>query len=86
MSNGEDMILRAVMKPIPTLMKGLRTVDTATGLPSVAAPERSDVTAICAAEIIAESVTAFALAEVVADRLGGDTMRQAVERYSLLKD
>lgn len=86
MSNGEDIILRAVMKPIPTLMKGLRTVDTATGLPSVAAPERSDVTAICAAEIIAESVTAFALAEVVAERLGGDTMRQAVERYSLLKD
>ena len=86
MSNGEEIVLRAAMKPIPTLMKGLKTIDFATGEPAVAAAERSDVCAICAAEVILESVTAFALADVVSQRLGGDNMREVVERYSRLKD
>jgi len=84
MSNGEEIVLRAAMKPIPTLMKGLQTVDTATGQAATAAGERSDVCAICAFEIIAESVVAFALADVVSRRLGGDTIEEAVQRYSLL--
>ncbi len=86
MSNGEEIILRAAMKPIPTLMKGLKTVDFATKQPCTAASERSDVAAICAAEIILESVTAFALADVVSQRLGGDNMREVVDRYNLLQD
>lgn len=85
MSNGEDIILRAAMKPIPTLMKGLKTVDYLTKEATVAAPERSDVSAICAAEIILESVTAFALAEVVSARLGGDNMKEVIERYGKLQ-
>jgi chorismate synthase len=85
MSNGEEIVLRAVMKPIPTLMKGLNTVDYLTGQPSKAAGERSDVLAICAAEIILESVTAIALAEVVDERLGGDNMREVKERYKSLR-
>lgn len=85
MSNGEEIVLRAAMKPIPTLMKGLRTVDTATGEPAVAASERSDVAAICACEIIVESVVATALADVVSNRLGGDNMEEVRERYALLK-
>lgn len=85
MSNGEQIILRAAMKPIPTLMKGLDTVDFTTKQPAVAATERSDVAAICACEIILESVTAFALAEVVSARLGGDNMREVCERYAALK-
>ncbi|MCD8371727.1 MAG: chorismate synthase [Clostridia bacterium] len=84
MSNGEDIILRAVMKPIPTLMKGLNTVDIATGLPCTAAGERSDVAAICACEIILESVTAFTIAKAVAKRLGGDNMNEVIERYNKL--
>ncbi len=84
MSNGEEIVLRAAVKPIPTLMRGLKTVDTATKQPAKAAGERSDVCAICAAEIILESVAAFALAEVVSSRLGGDTMDEAVSRYNLL--
>lgn len=84
MSNGEEIVLRAVMKPIPTLMKGLKTVDTATGQPATAAGERSDVAAICACEIILESVVCTALAEVVAKRLGGDNMAEVIGRYSLL--
>lgn len=85
MSNGEEIVLRAAMKPIPTLMKGLNTVDFCTKQPAVAAAERSDVAAVCAAEIIAESVTAFALAQVVSQRLGGDNMQEVVQRYKLLK-
>lgn len=84
MSNGEEIVLRAVMKPIPTLMRGLNTVDTATGEPAKAAGERSDVAAICAFEVILESVAATALAEVVAERLGGDNIREVKERYDRL--
>ena len=84
MSNGEEIILRAAMKPIPTLMKGLRTVDYNTKEAVTAASERSDVAAICAAEIIAESVVCFALAEVVTERLGGDYMQEVCDRYSKL--
>lgn len=86
MSNGEEIILRAAMKPIPTLMKGLNTVDYLTKQPAKAAAERSDVAAICAAEIILESVTAFALAEVVSARLGGDNMQEVIKRYGDLND
>lgn len=85
MSNGEEIVLRAAMKPIPTLMKGLNTVDYLTKQPEIAATERSDVSAICAAEIILESVTAFKLAEVVSLRLGGDNMREVIDRYNSLK-
>lgn len=84
MSNGEEIVLRAAMKPIPTLMKGLKTVDTATGESAVAASERSDVAAICACEIIVESVVCAALADVVSSRLGGDNLKEVKERYALL--
>ncbi|MBD5584983.1 MAG: chorismate synthase, partial [Clostridia bacterium] len=85
MSNGEEIVLRAVMKPIPTLMKGLNTVDALTKQPAKSAGERSDVTAICAFEVILESVTAFTLAQAVAQRLGGDTMQEVIERYNALR-
>lgn len=86
MSNGQEIVLRAAMKPIPTLMKGLNTVDYNTKKPCTAASERSDVSAICAAEIVLESVVAVALAEVVAERLGGDNVKEVINRYKELKD
>lgn len=85
MSNGEEIIVRAAVKPIPTLMRGLATVDTETMQPAKAAGERSDVIAICAAEIILESVTALTLAQAVAKRLGGDNMREVTQRYRDLR-
>ncbi len=85
MSNGEEIVLRAAMKPIPTLMSGLKTIDIVTKQQVTAAGERSDVIAICAAEIILESVAASVLAEVVSSRLGGDNMREVIERYNALK-
>lgn len=84
MSNGEEIVLRAAMKPIPTLMRGLNTVDFNTGEACRAATERSDVCAICACEIVAESTVCFALAQKVQERLGGDNMREIKERYALL--
>ncbi len=84
MSNGEEIVLRVAMKPIPTLMRGLRTVDNLTGEATTAASERSDVCAIFALKIIAESVVAQVLADAVDKRLGGDTMAQVKERYEAL--
>lgn len=83
-SNGEEIVLRAAMKPIPTLMKGLQTVDFATKEKAAAASERSDVCAIFALEIIAEAVAAEVIANAVAKRLGGDTMSEVKARYALL--
>ncbi len=84
MSNGEEIVLRAAMKPIPTLMKGLNTVDVETGKAARAAAERSDVTAILALEVILESVVASELAAVVCERLGGDNVSEISERYGRL--
>ncbi len=84
MSNGEELVLKLAMKPIPTLMRGLQTVDTATGEVATAASERSDVCAIVALEVIAEAVVAQVLAFTVAERLGGDTMAQVCSRYKEL--
>lgn len=84
MSNGQPIVLRAAMKPIPTLMQGLNTVDYLTRQPEKAAAERSDVCAVCACEIILESVVATALADVVSARLGGDNLTEVKERYQRL--
>ena len=84
MSNGEEIVLRVAMKPIPTLMKGLNTVDFESKQEAVAASERSDVCAIFALEIIAEAVVAEVLANAVSKRLGGDTMQEVIARYNLL--
>ena len=85
MSNGEEIVIRSAMKPIPTLMKGLKTVDYITKQPAMASKERSDTCAICAAEIVLESVTAFVIAQAVATRLGGDSMDEVIQRYRDLK-
>ncbi len=83
-SNGEEIVIRAAMKPIPTLMRGLRTVDFITGEEGKAAAERSDVCAICAAEIVLESVVCEVIANAVSARLGGDSMEEVINRYNLL--
>ena len=84
MSNGEEIVIRLAMKPIPTLMKGLKTVDYVTKETTTASSERSDVCAIFALEIIAEAVVAEVIANAVAERLGGDTMEEVVQRYNRL--
>ena len=84
MSNGEEIVIRAAMKPIPTLMKGLRTVDVDTMQAAKSAPERSDVTAVPACAVVLEAAVAVCLSEVVAGRLGGDDIEEMVERWNKL--
>lgn len=84
MSNGEEIVLRAAMKPIPTLMRGLATVDYVTHEGVRAATERSDVCAILACEAVLESALCAALAEVVLGRLGSDNLADLKKRYEEL--
>ena len=74
MTNGEDLIIRAAMKPIPTLMKPLQTVDIATKLPTTASKERSDTCAIWAAEVVGEAMAAIVTADAIVEKFGGDAL------------
>jgi chorismate synthase len=84
MSTGEALRVRAAMKPIATVPRALRTVDVATGEPTVAHHQRSDVCAVPAAGIVAEAMVALVLADVVLEKFGGDSVgetRRNVEGY-----
>src|ERR687888_347790 len=61
-SNGQEIVVRAAMKPLPTLMKPLRSADLETGEPAQALVERSDVAAVEALAVVAEACVAFELA------------------------
>ncbi len=74
MSNGADLIVRAAMKPIPTLMTPLVTVDIATRLPTTASKERSDTCAIWAAAVVGEAMAAIVTADAFTDKFGGDAL------------
>lgn len=75
MSNGEPLIVRAAMKPIPTLMRPLHTVDIKTGDVADAARERSDVCAVPAAAVVAEAEVAIVLADAYQDLLGRGSLK-----------
>ena len=76
MSNAQPLVLRAVMKPIPTLMKPLRSVDIDSGEPGLAHKERTDACAVPAAAIVAESMVCLVLADALLEKFGGDSMDQ----------
>ncbi|HUT75232.1 MAG TPA: chorismate synthase [Armatimonadota bacterium] len=78
-TNGQPVVVRAAMKPIPTLTAPLDSVDLATGEPAPAHAERSDVCAVPAARVVGEAMMALALADAVTDKFGGDTMAE-IER------
>ncbi|HKG11241.1 MAG TPA: chorismate synthase [Gaiellaceae bacterium] len=73
-SNGEEIVVRAAMKPLPTLMRPLHSVDLATGEPADAHVERSDVAAVEALAVVVEAAVAFELARAAREKLGGDAM------------
>jgi chorismate synthase len=73
-SNGEEIVVRAAMKPLPTLMRPLDSVDLATGEAAQALVERSDVAAVEALAVVAEAAVAWELARVVREKLGGDAL------------
>jgi chorismate synthase len=81
-SNGEPIVARAAMKPLPTLMRPLDSVDLATGEPAKALVERSDVQAVEALAVVAEAAVAFELARAALDKLGGDAMVDVLAAHS----
>jgi chorismate synthase len=84
MSTGEVIRVRAAMKPISTVPRALDTIDVSTGEPAKAINQRSDVTAVPAAGVVAEAMVALALAEAAIDKFGGDSleeMRRNAESY-----
>jgi chorismate synthase len=76
MSTGEVLRVRAAMKPIATVPRALRTLDTATGEAAVAHHQRSDVCAVPAAGVVAEAMVALVLAEAVLEKFGGDSVAE----------
>jgi chorismate synthase len=76
MSTGEPVRLRAAMKPISTLPRALDTVDVRTGEAAKAINQRSDVTAVPAAGVVAESMAALVLADAVLEKFGGDSVAE----------
>ena len=85
MSNGEPLIVRAAMKPLPTLTKPLRSVDISTREPAEALRERTDSCTVPAAGVVAEAMVAFVLASAYREKFGGDHIddcRAALNAYA----
>ncbi len=82
MSNGQDLIIKAAMKPIPTLYKPLRSIDIHSGEAYEAAIERSDTCAVPAASVVAASVTAWVIAQAFTEKFTGDSMEEIKESFA----
>ena len=85
-SNGEELVVRAAMKPLPTLMRPLRSVDLETGEAAEALVERSDVAAVEALAVVAEAAVAFELARAAREKLGGDSLADFVQAHRAYLD
>ena len=82
MTTGEPVVARVAMKPISTLMAPLRTVDLRTGTPAQAQSERSDVTAVPAMGVIAETMMALVLAQALLEKFGGDALSETKRNFA----
>ncbi|MFH1851844.1 MAG: chorismate synthase [Candidatus Neomarinimicrobiota bacterium] len=83
MSNAQPLVLRAVMKPIPTLMKPLRSTDIASGEQRTAHKERTDACAVPAAAIVAESMVCLVLTDALLEKFGGDSLEQLKDHMKM---
>ena len=80
-SNGEEIVVRAAMKPLPTLMKPLASVDLESGKAGEALVERSDVAAVEALAVVAEAAVAWELARAAREKFGGDAVGDFVAAW-----
>jgi chorismate synthase len=80
-SNGEPIVVRAAMKPLPTLMRPLASVDLQTGEPANALVERSDTAAVEALAVVAEACVAWELACAAREKFGGDALGDFVAAH-----
>jgi chorismate synthase len=86
MSTGEVLRVRAAMKPISTVPRALRTIDTTTGEQATAHHQRSDVCAVPAAGVVAEAMVALVLADAVLDKFGGDSVTETSRNHRAYLD
>ncbi|AER67604.1 chorismate synthase (plasmid) [Thermovirga lienii DSM 17291] len=82
MTNGEEVLVRAFMKPIPTLTRPLPSIRLDLMEASFAHRERSDVCAVPAARIVAEAMLSWVIAEAIMEQFGGDILEEVQERFS----
>ena len=80
-TNGEELVVRAAMKPLPTLMRPLRSADLETGEAGQALVERSDTSAVEALAVVAEAAVAFELARAAREKFGGDAIGDFVAAH-----
>lgn len=80
-TNGEPLVVRAAMKPISTLLRGLPSVDLNSKESSDSQYERSDVCAVSAASVVVENVVAFEIARAAVEKFGGDTLLEFVQNW-----
>ena len=85
-SNGEEIVIRAAMKPLPTLMRPLRSTDLHTGEAGEALVERSDTAAVEALSVVAEATVALELAAAAREKFGGDAVSDFVGAYRAYLD
>jgi chorismate synthase len=85
-SNGEEIVVRAAMKPLPTLMQPLQSVDLETGQPAEALVERSDTAAVEALAVVAEAAVAFEVARAAREKFGGDALADFVGAYNAYRE
>ncbi len=86
MTTGEALIIRGVMKPIPTLYKPLMSVDIDTKEPFAASIERSDSCAVPAASVVAENVVAWEIAQALLEKFPADTMEELISQVTAYKE
>ena len=86
MTNGAEVIVRVIWKPLPTLMRPLRSVELGTHEPREAHVERSDVTVLPAAAVVAEAALAFELARAALEKFGGDAVEDLVAAHRAYLD
>jgi len=82
MTNGEPLRVRAAMKPISTVPRALSTVDMTTGEEAVAIHQRSDVCAVPAAGVVAETMVALVVAQAALEKFGGDSITETVDNIT----
>jgi len=80
-SNGQALIIRIAMKPIPTLYKPLQSVDIKSKEKFEASVERSDVTAVPACGVVGEAMVSFVIAQALLEKFGGDSIEETISNY-----
>ncbi len=86
MTNGEQLRVRAAMKPISTVPRALATIDISTGEEAIAINQRSDVCAVPAAGVVAEAMVALVIADAIIEKFGGDSITETTRNIIAFND